>query len=150
MVALTINGKAVRTESDPTVRLIDFLREEMGLTGTKEGCGKGECGACAVLMDGRLVNSCLVLLGQCEGAEITTIEGVDEEHIRNAMMELGAIQCGFCTPGIVMAAVALLRENRRPTPTEVRRALEGNLCRCTGYVAIEAAVLEAASRLNRQ
>jgi carbon-monoxide dehydrogenase small subunit len=151
MIGLTINGREVRSDADPTLRLLDFLREDLRLTGTKEGCGKGECGACSVLMDGRLVNSCLVLVGQCEGASITTIEGVGDgslDPIQAAMTEVGAIQCGFCTPGLVLAATALLRGNRNPTPGEVRRAIEGNLCRCTGYVKVEAAILEAARRMG--
>lgn len=148
---LRVNGREVETSLPPTLRLIDFLREGLGLTGTKEGCGKGECGACAVILDGRLVNSCLVLLGQCEEASVETIEGVAGpalHPVQVAMVEAGAVQCGFCTPGLVMAAVALLRANPDPTPDDVRRGIEGNLCRCTGYVKVEAAVLEAARRMR--
>ncbi|MBM4397516.1 MAG: (2Fe-2S)-binding protein [Deltaproteobacteria bacterium] len=148
---VTVNGREVETAPDPCRRLLDFLREDQGLAGTKEGCGKGECGACAVLLDGRLVNSCLVLLGQCEGASVETIEGVAGtalHPVQEAMLQLGAVQCGFCTPGLVMASVALLRENPSPTPAEVRRGIEGNLCRCTGYVKVEAAVLDAARRMR--
>ena len=150
MTGFTLNGRPVRTDADPAMRLIDFLREARGLTGTKEGCGKGECGACSVLLDGRLVNSCLVLLGQCDGAAVTTIEGVSDGElhpIQAAMAEVGAIQCGFCTPGLVLAAMALLRDTPRPTSAQVRRGIEGNLCRCTGYVKVEAAILEAAKRM---
>ena len=150
---IVVNKDAIETDASPTRRLLDFLREDLGLTGTKEGCGKGECGACAVLWNGELVNSCLVLLGQCEGAEITTIEGLarsgGELHpVQQAMMEAGAIQCGFCTPGLVMAAVALLRERSSPTRDEIRRGLEGNLCRCTGYVKVEEAVARAAELMK--
>jgi len=148
---LVVNGREVSTDAAPTRRLLDFLREDLGLTGTKEGCGKGECGACAVLLDGRLVNSCLVLLGQCEGASVETIEGVasDRLHpVQAAMLEKGAVQCGFCTPGLVMASIALLRANPDPTPEEVRRGIEGNLCRCTGYQKVEEAVLLAAQRMR--
>ncbi len=156
-MTLVVNGRPVTTAADPCTRLLDFLREDLGLTGTKEGCGEGECGACSVLLDGRLVNSCLVLLGQCEGATITTIEGVharsggggvgqpDALHpVQKAMMEVGAIQCGFCTPGLVLAAVALLAEHPNPDPATIRRAIEGNLCRCTGYVKVEEAILRVA------
>ena len=149
---LFVNGRRVEAAAGPTTRLIDFLREGLGLTGTKEGCGKGECGACSVILDGRLVNSCLVLLGQCEGARVTTIEGVAPagglHPVQAAMAEKGAIQCGFCTPGVVLAAVVLLSENPAPAPADVRRAIEGNLCRCTGYVKIEAAILDAAARMS--
>jgi len=150
---IVVNGDAIETDASPTRRLLDFLREDLGLTGTKEGCGKGECGACAVLWNGELVNSCLVLLGQCEGAEITTIEGLarsgGELHpVQQAMMEAGAIQCGFCTPGLVMAAVALLRKRSSPTRDEIRCGLEGNLCRCTGYVKVEEAVARAAELMK--
>ncbi len=147
-MTLVVNGQRVTTDADPCLRLLDFLREGLGLTGTKEGCGEGECGACSVLLNGRLVNSCLVLLGQCEGAEILTIEGVaaggDLHPVQKAMMEVGAIQCGFCTPGLVLAAVALLAEHPDPDPATIRRAIEGNLCRCTGYVKVEEAIRRAA------
>jgi len=147
-MTLTVNGRRVETDADPCMRLLDFLREDLGLTGVKEGCGKGECGACTVILDQKIADSCLVLLGQCDGAHVTTIEGVgdgDGSHpVQRAMAELGAVQCGFCTPGIVLAACALLDVNPSPTPDEVRRAIEGNLCRCTGYVKIEAAILAAA------
>lgn len=152
-MTLVVNGRPVTTDADPCMRLLDFLREGLGLTGTKEGCGEGECGACSVLLDGRLVNSCLVLLGQCEGATVMTIEGVGSEGglhpVQEAMMEAGAIQCGFCTPGLVLAAVALLRECPHPDPVAIRRAVEGNLCRCTGYVKVEEAISRAAARLER-
>ncbi|NOZ01164.1 MAG: (2Fe-2S)-binding protein [Deltaproteobacteria bacterium] len=150
MTRFRVNGRPVETDDDPCTRLIDFLREGLGMTGTKEGCGKGECGACTVLMDGKIADSCLVMLGQCEGASVTTIEAfADGRHpIQRAMADLGAVQCGFCTPGLVLATSALLSDNPAPTPAEVRRALEGNLCRCTGYVKVEAAVLEAAKEMS--
>lgn len=146
---VVVNGRAVVTDADPTMRLLDFLREELGLTGTKEGCGEGECGACSILLDGRLVNSCLVLLGSCDGAAVTTIEGIgvdgDLHPVQKAMMEVGAIQCGFCTPGLVLAAVALLAQHPDPDAAMIRGAVEGNLCRCTGYVKVEEAILRAAA-----
>jgi carbon-monoxide dehydrogenase small subunit len=129
------------------MRVLDALRSELHLTGTKEGCGEGECGACAVLLDGRLVNSCLVPLLQADGTEITTIEGVadgDRLHaVQEAFVANGAAQCGICTPGMVLAAVDLLRRNPAPTDADVRAGLAGNLCRCTGYVRILDAVVKA-------
>lgn len=147
-IRLTLNGHRVETNADSSMRLLDFLRDDMGLTGTKEGCGKGECGACSVLLNGTLVNACLVLLGQCDGATLQTVEGMASASglhpIQRAMVETGAVQCGFCTPGLVMAAAALLAQTPHPTPQEVRRGIEGNLCRCTGYAKIEEAILQAA------
>ena len=150
MIRLEINGRTVETDVDPCVRLLDFLREDRGLIGTKEGCGKGECGACTVLLDGEAVDACLVLLGQCEGAAVTTIEGLgDGAHpLQKSMASLGAVQCGFCTPGLVLAAHALLTRCPEPSTEEVRRAVEGNLCRCTGYVKVEAAIFEAAREMS--
>ncbi len=149
---LVVNGRTVETDWPLGTRLLDFLREGLLLTGTKEGCGEGECGACSVLMNGRLVNSCLVLLGQCEGATITTIEGIGTPEalhpVQEAMAEVGAIQCGFCTPGLVLAAVALLHENPDPDPAAIRSAIEGNLCRCTGYVKVVEAVRRAAATMR--
>jgi carbon-monoxide dehydrogenase small subunit len=142
-----INGAEVELRGHPMRRVLDALRTDLHLTGTKEGCGEGECGACAVLLDGRLVNSCLVPLLQAEGAEITTIEGVaDGERlhaVQDAFIANGAAQCGICTPGMVLAAVDLLRRNPAPTEAEVRAGLAGNLCRCTGYVRIFDAVVKA-------
>ena len=147
----TINGRAIERAVDVETRALDFLREEMALTGTKEGCGEGECGACTILVDGRAVNSCLVLAPQLDGAEILTIEGLGEgDHlhpIQQAFVDTGGVQCGFCTPGFVMATFALLSENPRPTDEEIRSALEGNLCRCTGYEKIIEAVHLAAARM---
>jgi aerobic carbon-monoxide dehydrogenase small subunit len=146
-VRCRINGTARTIEAHPMARLLDVLRLDLRLTGTKEGCGEGECGACSVLMDGALVNSCLVPLLHAEGAEITTIEGVadgDRLHaVQEAFLEAGGAQCGICTPGMVLAAVDLLRRIPQPTEEDVRTALAGNLCRCTGYMRIFAAVLEA-------
>ncbi len=133
----------------PVVRtLAEVLRTDLGLTGTKIGCGEGECGACSVLLDGTLVNSCLVLAAECDGAAVTTIEGLAKggqlHPIQDAFVRNGAVQCGFCTPGMILAAYGLLAENPTPTEDDVRRGLEGNLCRCTGYRKIMDAVLDLA------
>jgi aerobic carbon-monoxide dehydrogenase small subunit len=134
-----LNGAETEVDAHPLRRLLDVLREECGLTGTKEGCGEGECGACTVLLDGRPVVSCLVPVAQAEGAKVTTIEGLGGEHpLQRAFAELIGAQCGICTPGMVLAAVALGPE---PTIEEVRVGLAGNLCRCTGYEAIYRAIL---------
>ena len=142
-----VNGEEVELRGHPMMRVLDALRRELHLTGTKEGCGEGECGACAVLLDGSLVNSCLVPLLQAQGAEITTIEGVaqgDRLHaVQEAFIAHGAAQCGICTPGMVLAAVDLLRRNPAPTDADVRAGLAGNLCRCTGYLRIFEAVIQA-------
>jgi len=147
-----VNGRRIERDVDPESRLLDVLRETLHLTGTKEGCGEGECGACTVLMDGRAVNSCLVLAPQADGAEILTIEGLSDGRtlhpIQQAFVETGAVQCGFCTPGFIMATLALLNEVPDPTDEEILSALEGNLCRCTGYAKILEAVNLAASRMR--
>jgi aerobic carbon-monoxide dehydrogenase small subunit len=147
-VRFTVNGRSVEVSTHPMARLLDVLREELALTGTKEGCGEGECGACSVLIDGALVNSCLVPVAQVAGAEVTTIEGVAADGKLHAVQEAfiahGGAQCGICTPGMVMATVALLAENPQPTEAEIRTGLAGNLCRCTGYVKIFDAVAAAA------
>ncbi len=147
-IRFTVNGRAVELRTHPMARLLDVLREELALTGTKEGCGEGECGACSVLVDGELVNSCLVPVAQAEGAAVTTIEGVaghGELHpVQRAFIEHGGAQCGICTPGMVMAAVALLAHTPRPSEEQIRTGLAGNLCRCTGYVKIFDAVAAAA------
>ena len=146
-VRLEVNGRAVDVGGHPMARLLDVLRTSLHLTGTKEGCGEGECGACAVLLNGTLVNSCLVPLAQAEGARVTTIEGIAEgdrlHAVQQAFVEHGGAQCGICTPGMVLAAVDLLARNPSPTIDEIRERLAGNLCRCTGYMRIFEAVVQA-------
>ncbi len=146
-VQCEINGKTMSLEAHPMARLLDVLRDQAGLTGTKEGCGEGECGACSIEMDGALVNSCLIPALQAEGAKIRTIEGVAEagqlSAVQQAFLTHGGAQCGICTPGMVLAACNLLARNAQPTETEIREALAGNLCRCTGYTKIFESVLAA-------
>jgi aerobic carbon-monoxide dehydrogenase small subunit len=146
-VPCEINGRAMTLESYPMARLLDVLREQAGLTGTKEGCGEGECGACAVELDGALVNSCLVPALQTSGAKIRTIEGVasgERLHaVQQAFLTYGGAQCGICTPGMVLAAVNLLERNPHPSEPEIREGLAGNLCRCTGYTKIFESVVAA-------
>ena len=138
---LTLNGKRTRLSVHPMKRLLDVLREDCGLTGTKEGCGEGECGACTILIDGLPVNSCLVPASHVDGATITTIEGLGGKHrLQRAFVELGGAQCGICTPGMIMAAVAL---GRKPSIDAIRTGLAGNLCRCTGYQAIYRSIQQA-------
>ena len=147
-IRLTVNGSAHEVEAPPMARLLDVLRGPMGLTGTKEGCGEGECGACSVLLDGVPVNACLVAAGQCVGHDVVTVEGLAGKSglsaLQKCFVEHGGAQCGICTPGMLVAAEALLRENRDPSEADVRDAIAGNLCRCTGYQRIVDAVLEAA------
>ncbi|HVS01381.1 MAG TPA: (2Fe-2S)-binding protein [Thermoanaerobaculia bacterium] len=140
-----VNGRAVAVEDPPMARLLDVLRERLGLTGSKEGCGEGECGACTVLLDGQPVLSCLVPLFQCAGREVTTVEGVaaDAPELLARMVSAGGVQCGACTPGIVVAAWALLQRTPEPSRQEVRQSLAGNLCRCTGYEGIYRALCGA-------
>ena len=142
-----VNNEERSVEGFPMARLLDVLREQLHLTGTKEGCGEGECGACTVIIDGQIVNSCLVPVAQVNGAEITTIEGVasnGELHtVQQAFIDHGGAQCGICTPGMVLAAVDLLKRNPRPNENEIRNGLAGNLCRCTGYVKIFESVVRA-------
>lgn len=151
-IRLTVNGRRVECEADAEARLLDLLRETLHLTGTKEGCGEGECGACTVLVDGRAVNSCLIPAPSVDGKAVLTIEGIgdgDRLHpIQQAFVDAGGVQCGFCTPGFVMSTYALLETNPNPTDEEIRHALEGNLCRCTGYERIIDAVRLAARRLR--
>jgi len=146
---ITVNGIFHTLRIDPNLRLLDLLRKELHLTGTKEGCGIGECGACSVILDGRAVNSCLILAGQCEGREITTIEGVTPKDglspLQQSFLDNGAVQCGFCTPGMILSAKALLDHNPTPTEAEIREAISGNLCRCTGYTQIGEAIQAVAS-----
>jgi len=153
-IELTINGKKRKAETTTSTRLLDLIRDDLHLTGTKEGCGKGECGACTVIMNGELITSCLVLAPQADGAVITTIEGIGSgDHldlIQEAFIETGAVQCGFCTPGIIIAAKKLLEENFHPDEEEIKRGISGNLCRCTGYQKIFDAVRLAADRLSNR
>ena len=146
-VSFKVNGREHRVEVFPMARLLDVLREQLQLTGTKEGCGEGECGACTVNIDGRIVNSCLVPVAQVQGSEITTIEGVANEAdlhaVQQAFIDHGGAQCGICTPGMVLSAVDLLERNPHPTEADIRTALAGNLCRCTGYMKIFESVLKA-------
>ena len=152
MIELTINGKKRKVETTISTRLLDLIRDDLRLTGTKEGCGKGECGACTVIMNGELVASCLILAPQADGAVITTIEGIGNsghlDSIQEAFIETGAVQCGFCTPGMILAAKKLLEENPHPTEEEIKRGISGNLCRCTGYQKIIDAIKLAANRLS--
>jgi aerobic carbon-monoxide dehydrogenase small subunit len=149
-LALTVNGHPVTMRVFPMERLLDVLRQELRLTGTKEGCGEGECGSCSVLMDGELVNSCLVPALQANGSTIVTIEGMAADGrltaLQETFLECGGAQCGICTPGMLLAARHLLYKNPNPTLDEVREGLSGNLCRCTGYMQIFDAVMEAARR----
>jgi carbon-monoxide dehydrogenase small subunit len=149
---LTVNGKPYQLSVLPWRTLLEVIREDLGLTGTKEGCGLGECGACTVLMDGKAVNSCLVLASEAEGKQITTIEGLaqgDKLHpIQQAFVDHGGLQCGFCTPGMIMAAKALLDKNPTPTEEEVKRGIAGNLCRCTGYAKIIESIKAAAKNME--
>lgn len=146
-IQAVVNGSAVEIEGHPLARLLDVLRTQLHLTGTKEGCGEGECGACSVLLDGVLVNSCLVPLAHADGARIVTIEGLapsEQLHaVQQAFVEYGGAQCGICTPGMVLAASSLLERNPRPSLDDIRNALAGNLCRCTGYMRIFEAVVGA-------
>ena len=149
----TINGEAITAEVDPSISLAQFLRDNLYLTGTKIGCGKGECGACTIIMDGKSVTSCIIPVMRAEGAVIQTIEGVAQNGklhpLQEEFVNQGAVQCGFCTPGMIMSAKALLDENPEPKKEEIREALGGNICRCTGYVNIERAVEAAAQRIQK-
>jgi len=151
-VRFRLNGRDVEVDVPPGRRLLDLLREDLGLTGTKEGCGEGECGACTVVVDGQPRLACLTAAIQVDGKEVLTIEGLAQSGalhpLQQAFIEAGGVQCGFCTPGIIMAAYALLSQNPHPTREEVRAWLSGNLCRCTGYEQIVEAVLLAAKRLS--
>jgi carbon-monoxide dehydrogenase small subunit len=150
-VHLKVNGLAYETEVEPRRTLLELIREDLELTGTKEGCGLGECGTCTVLLDGKPIKSCITLAVQANGREVTTIEGLEKSDgtlhpLQQAFIDHGAIQCGFCTPGMILSGKALLDENPRPTELEVRQAIAGNLCRCTGYQKIVEAILSVASK----
>jgi len=151
-VKLTVNGTSYELSVQPWEALVEVIRDNLGLTGTKEGCGLGECGACTVIMDGKTVNSCLVLAVEADGKQITTIEGLadgDKLHpIQEAFVEHGGLQCGFCTPGMIMSAKALLDENPNPTEEEIRRGIAGNLCRCTGYTKIIESIKATAKNMR--
>ena len=148
-ITFSLNGILVSAQADPEDRLLDVLRDRLNQTGTKEGCGEGECGACTVIVDDRAVNSCLYPAMEVAGREVITIEGIMEKGtklsaVQKAFVDHGGAQCGFCTPGMIVTAVALLKENSSPTEEEIRDALTGNLCRCTGYVQIVESIVRAA------
>ena len=153
-IVLKVNGINYQVEVEPWRTLVEVLRETLGLTGTKKSCNEGECGACTVMMDGRPVASCLVLAVDAQGKEIVTIEGLSEGErlhpIQEAFLKHGAIQCGFCTPGMVISAKALLDQNPRPTKAEVRKAISGNLCRCTGYQHIVDSIMAASKMMEKK
>lgn len=148
----TVNGKEYKRDVPPDTRLLDFLREDLNLTSVKEGCGVGECGSCTVLIDGKSILSCLTYMPEVDGKEILTLEGIsdgDELHpLQQAFIDTGGVQCGFCTPGFIMVALELLNENPDPTRDEIRKWIEGNICRCTGYRKIVDAVQLAAERMR--
>ena len=151
-VSFQLNGKDIEVEAPDNRALLDLLRDDLGVKSVKKGCENGECGACTVLLDGAPVTSCLVLAAQVEGRTVTTIDGLEDDpfmvKLRQAFLEDGAIQCGFCTPGMLISSYALLKVNPKPTVDEVKKAIEGNLCRCTGYVTIIEAILDAAERIE--
>jgi aerobic carbon-monoxide dehydrogenase small subunit len=150
LIKFTLNGKTVETDATATVRLLDFIRDDRLLIGTKEGCGEGECGACSVFVNNLLQNSCLIPIGSMEGADIVTIEGIMESEQFKILDEsysiAGGVQCGYCIPGMVMASAALLSQNPHPSETEIREGISGNLCRCTGYNMIVDAINHAAKK----
>lgn len=151
-ITLKVNGSNYQVQTKPAATLLNLLRDELELTGTKDGCQEGECGTCTVLLDGAPVNSCLTLAAQCNGKEVVTIEGIaingNLHPVQQAFVESGAVQCGFCTPGMILSAVALLNSNPSPSDTEIRSAIAGNLCRCTGYNKIIDAVTLAAEEMQ--
>ncbi len=152
-ITIEVNGQIHQLQVKSSATLLDVIREDLGLTGAKEGCGEGECGACTVIMDGLAVNACLILAVEANGKKITTIEGLangGELHpIQQAFVEIGGMQCGFCTPGMILSAKALLDRNQSPTDDEIKKGLEGNFCRCTGYTKIIESVRLAAERIRR-
>ena len=149
-IKLTVNGNEYEISVKPNATLLDVLREDLGLTGTKEGCGNGECGACTVIIDGKTTNSCITLAVEANGKEITTIEGLSQGEklhpIQEAFVEVGGLQCGFCTPGMILSSKVLLDANPNPTQEQIRKGLEGNFCRCTGYTKIIESVKAAAKK----
>jgi carbon-monoxide dehydrogenase small subunit len=149
-ITLTVNGTSEFLDVPSNMTLLQMLREKLGLTGTKNGCAAGECGACTVMLNGEPTNSCMVLAVECDGAEVVTVEGLSHEGVldpvQEAIIEEGGVQCGFCTPGVLISARALLNRNPNPSENEIRAAMVGNLCRCTGYVRIISAVKKAAQR----
>ncbi|WP_294128875.1 (2Fe-2S)-binding protein [uncultured Clostridium sp.] len=153
-VSINVNGINYTKDIDPSIRLIDFLRDDLKLKGTKEGCGEGECGACTVIVNGKAINSCLMLASSADGKNVITIEGVSDKDklhpIQEAFMEVGAIQCGYCTPGMILSAKALLDEKPNASEEEIKVSLSGNLCRCTGYKKIIQAVMLAQDKLNNK
>jgi len=154
-ISFNVNSQQMKLEVESHLRLIDLIRDQLGLTGTKEGCGEGECGACTVIVDGKAVNACLYPALELEGRTLITIEGLLEEEnkpsvIQKAFIDNGAVQCGFCSPGMIMSTKALLDKNNDPSDEEIRIALLGNLCRCTGYVQIVESVKAAASQIRRK
>ena len=153
VLSFTLNGDPIEVVCKDNMTLLDLLRDKLGLTGTKKGCEQGECGACTVMLDGKPVNSCCTLAVECEGRDVVTVEGIAKNGqlhpIQKQFIEKWALQCGYCTPGMIMSAKALLDVNPHPTELEIREAIEGNLCRCTGYTKIEEAIV-AASRVIEQ
>ena len=151
-INFTLNDKSVTLSVDPGNTLLDVLRGQINLTGTKKGCGKGECGACTVILDGEAVNACLIPIMKVKGRSVQTIEGIGNEKnlhpLQESFMDKGAIQCGFCTPGMIMSSKALLDKSKTPSKAEIREAIAGNICRCTGYVKIEEAVTAAAEKMQ--
>jgi aerobic carbon-monoxide dehydrogenase small subunit len=153
-ITLTVNGKERKVSVDSGARLLDVIREDLHLSGTKEGCGIGECGACTVIMNGKTVTSCLVPAAQADGTDILTVEGLEarqnELHpLQEAFIEAGAVQCGFCTPGMILSAYSLLQSVKNPSVAQIKTALSGNLCRCTGYKQIIEAVQLASKKMNK-
>lgn len=151
-VSFTINGRAVSLETMPNRTLLEMVRDDLALTGSKEGCGTGDCGACTMIVDGATINGCIMLAPQVDGKTVVTVEGIAEgktlHPVQQAFVEAGAAQCGFCTPGFIMSSVALLERNPNPTEEEIRIGISGNICRCTGYVKIVDAVAMAARRMQ--
>ncbi len=151
-VAFELNGKDVTVETRPNQTLVDLLRDELGITSVKKGCEQGECGACTLMVDGVAVTSGIVLAPQVQGRKVTTLEGLEDdplmEKLRAAYVENGAVQCGFCTPGMLISSYALLKDNPKPTQEEVKIGIEGNICRCTGYTKIIAAIHDASERMS--